>query len=608
MKEKKTNKKRFETLKNVFFALKIINECAPGLLTSRILAVIGFWFFTGFVQEIYFLKTILAIFENRGTFKELLLVTVFFTLAGIFSKFINNYFDYVTSVKSKVFYKNLNAKIFKKAVSVDMCCFDNPEFFNKYKRATEIITDNHFDNFAYCVAVFVGGALTGVFLIGYVVSIDVRLLAILLCVLPIVVLEAIKSKIQVKKDKEMTIHKRAKAYVKRTVYLRDYAKDMRTSGVFAVLHSQFENAVENNRAIIKKYGKKIAVLETLGGFFGQALPVISAYGYATYRYAIKKNLALSDFSVIMTAVSNLKDVVSDLSDAVSTIKRESLYFGNLKGFFEYESLVVGGERQADELRTLEFRNVSFTYPGEEKATLKNLNVCFSKGETTAIVGQNGAGKTTFVKLLLRFYDAQEGVILYNGTDIREYSIDSLRERFACVFQDFKVFALSVAENVLCCEAETQVQHDNVVDSLKKSGAFDFVGRLGEKENTVLTREFDEKGVGLSGGEQQKIATARMFAKNYDIAILDEPSSALDPIAEYKMYESLIRETADKTVIYISHRLSSAVLSDKIYVFVDGTVGEQGTHEQLMQQNGVYAEMFTLQASNYKNDERGVDEI
>ncbi|MBQ8183145.1 MAG: ABC transporter ATP-binding protein [Clostridia bacterium] len=610
MKKEKTKEKKekFETLKNVLFAVKILRECAPWYLTARIASMFGYWFFTGFVQEIWFLKSILQIIEDGGTFKEFVTVVVIFALAGVLGKALHNGFDYIISSKVKIFYKNLNKKIFDKAVNVDMACFENPDFFDKYKRATEIITDDHYDWFGYYFAVLFAGGITGVFIIWYVVSIDPGILLILLFALPVVAVQALKGKIEVKKDKEMTLHKRSKAYVKRIIYLKEYSKDMRTSSIFDVLHTRYANAVEHNREIIKKYGYKIAFLESMTGFFGQALPVAVAYAYATYRYAIKKNLALANFSVIMTAMSNLRDVVNDLGNALSTIKKESLYFGNLREFLSYESAVVGGSKEAEELETLEFKNVTFTYPGSEKETLKNLNLVFNRGETTAIVGQNGAGKTTFVKLLLRFYDPQEGVILYNGVDLREYDLQSLRSRLATVFQDYKVFALSVAENVLCKEIEGESDRSNVLDALKNSGADGIVDSLPQKENTVLTREFDETGVGLSGGEQQKIATARMFAKDFDLAILDEPSSALDPIAEYKMYEKLLEATKDKTVIYISHRLSSAVLSDKIYVFGDGTVQESGAHDELINKNGIYAEMFTLQASNYKNDEGSVNEI
>ena len=606
--KKETKKEKFETLKNVFYAVKIIKECCPWYITVQMLATGGFWFFTAFVQEILFLRVILQVLEQELPFKAFVIAVIMFVAAGILAKAIQTYSNYVLSVKFKQFYKALNERIFEKAVSVDMACFEDPDFFNKYKRATEIITESHYDMFIYYFSSIFVAAFTGVFIVAYVVSIDPKILLILLFMLPVVAAQALKGKVEVKKDKEMTIHKRSKAYVKRIIYLKEYSKDIRTSGIFNVLHKRFSDAVAKNREIIKKYGWKIAFYEVITGFFGQALPVATTYAYATYRYAFKRNLALADFSVIMTAMSNIRDIINDMGQAISVVKNESLYFGNLKEFFEYESKIVSGTEIPDELETLEFRNVTFTYPHAKAPTLKNLNLKFQKGETTAIVGENGAGKTTFVKLLLRFYDPDEGEILYNGRDLREYDIEALRKRFGTVFQDYKVFAVSVAENILCKEIENDGEQQKVYASLKNSGADTFVNRLPQKEKTVITREFDETGIGLSGGEQQKIATARMFAKDFDLAILDEPSSALDPIAEYNMYENLISATKGKTVIYISHRLSSAVLSDKIYVFGDGTVKESGTHNELMELNGKYAEMFTLQASSYREKEGSVATI
>ncbi len=608
MKKEKKKKEKFETLKNVFYAVKIIKDCCPWYFTVQILATGGFWFFTAFVQEILFLRVILQVLENNLPFKAFVVAVLMFVAAGIAARLIQSYSNYVLSVKFKQFYKALNEKIFEKAVSVDISCFEDPDFFDKYKRATEIISESHYDMFIYYFSSIFVASFTGIFIVAYVVSIDPKILLILLFMLPVVAAQALKGKVQVKKDKEMTVHKRSKAYVKRIIYLKEYSKDIRTSGIFNVLHKRFSHAVEKNREIIKKYGWKIAFYEVISGLFGQALPVAIAYAYATFRYAIKRNLALADFSVIMTAMSNIRDIINDLGQAVSVVKNESLYFGNLKEFFEYESTVISGTELPDELETLEFKNVTFTYPNAKEPTLKSLNLKFNKGETTAIVGENGAGKTTFVKLLLRFYDPDEGEILYNGKNLRNYDIDALRQKFGTVFQDYKVFAVSVAENVLCKEVESEDEQQKVAVSLKNSGADTFVSLLPQKEKTVITREFDETGTGLSGGEQQKIATARMFCKNFDLAVLDEPSSALDPIAEYNMYENLISATKGKTVIYISHRLSSAVLSDKIYVFENGTVKESGTHNELMELNGKYAEMFTLQASSYREKERSVATI
>ena len=605
MLKRKTENKNRSSGKNILYAVRTIRQCAPLLTSSFIIVQTAYWFFTGFIQEILFLKLLLGLIENGGSFKKFAFAVVLFACAGLLAKGTDCLTDYFVNTRMKYVYKNLNDRIFKKAVEVDMSCYENPDFYDKYKRATEIITNSHFSEFCYNLANVIAGIITGIFLVAYVVSIDYRLLFILLFAVAVVIAGSIKGKEEVKRDREMTSHTRSKEYVKRTVFLRDFAKDIRTSGIYDVMHNRFKTAVEKNREILKKYGFKMMILEVIGGVFGKALPVVSAYSYAAYRFVWKRNLAISDFSVIVTAVSNLKNVLNSLSDAIANLRREADYFENLREFMEYEPKVIGGSKKADELETLEFKDVHFTYPGAKKPSLNGLSFKINKGETVAIIGKNGAGKTTFVKLLLRFYNPDSGVILYNGTDIREYDINSLRERLATVFQDYKVFALTVNENVLCRETETEADFSAVESALRSAGVYDRIMSLPQKQETVFTREFDEKGTGLSGGEQQKLCAARMFAKEFDLAILDEPSSALDPIAEYKMYESLIEATKDKTVIYISHRLSSAVLSDKVWVFENGKVSECGTHEELMADGKGYCEMFTLQASSYTDGERSV---
>ncbi|MBR2893298.1 MAG: ATP-binding cassette domain-containing protein, partial [Clostridia bacterium] len=211
-----------------------------------------------------------------------------------------------------------------------------------------------------------------------------------------------------------------------------------------------------------------------------------------------------------------------------------------------------------------------------------------------------AGKSTLVKLLLRFYDVTEGEILYNGVNIKEYDLGAYRNIFGAVFQDYKNFAVSVYENVICHEC-SDAEKAKAEDALKRSGIWEKISAFPKGGDTVLTREFDKNGAGLSGGENQKVSAARLFAKDFQLAVLDEPSSALDPIAEYKMYENLIEVTKDKAVLYISHRLSSAVLSDRIIVIGGGEILQQGSHKELMEQQGKYKEMFTLQASSYNRE-------
>lgn len=238
--------------------------------------------------------------------------------------------------------------------------------------------------------------------------------------------------------------------------------------------------------------------------------------------------------------------------------------------------------------------------------MSNVSFKLNKGETLAVVGINGAGKSTLLKLMLRFYDATEGEVLYNGVNVREYDLATYRNAFATVFQDYKNFALSVYENVMCKPC-TDDEKRLAAQALKDSGAWRKISTLSNGGDTVLTKEFDENGAGLSGGENQKVSTARLFARDFEVAVLDEPSSALDPVAESEMYDSLARVTEGKTVIYISHRLSSATLADRIIVLDGGRIIESGTHGELMALGGKYSEMFSLQASNYSSEEAENDE-
>ena len=600
-KETKENKKHFKTIRDVFYAVRIVSTASPMAIPMMTLTQTAYWFFANFIQQILFLRVLLGLIESKCSYKEYMVMVGIFVAAGFIAKALEMFGDYYITLCHRKIYHSLNRRIFKQAGKVDIECYENPEFYDKYTRATEIITSKRYADFCFYIAKFISNVITGVFLLFYIVSVDAKLLLVMLMLVLVLFVLGIRNKLEIKKDKEITANKREKSYVQRVVFLRDYSKDMRTSGIFDVMYHKMKKAVENNYAIIKKYGVKVAILEFIASSFSDSIPIAVTYIYTCYRYVVKRNLSVSDFSVVMTAVNNLKSVINECIYGASEIQKISLYFGYLKEFFDFKPAVSDGELIADEFQSIEFKNVSLKYPSSNEYSLKNVSLKICKDDKVAIVGHNGAGKTTFVKLLLRFYDATEGEILYNGINVTQYDVNSLRKRLATVFQNYKVYALSVDENVLCHEIEKESDELLSKSSLKKSGVYDKIKTLPHKGKTVITREFDDKGTGLSGGEQQKIAAARMFAKEYNLAILDEPSSALDPIAEYKMYESIIKETENKSVIYISHRLSSAVLSNKIFVFGNGTVLESGTHEELMNKDGIYAEMFNMQASNYSEE-------
>ena len=443
-----------------------------------------------------------------------------------------------------------------------------------------------------------GSVVSLVFLVMYLVSIDPWLLVFILCPVVVMWFRVIKNNVELEKEKDMTPYEREKDYVRRTILLKDFAKEIKTTNIFVVLEKRFKSAISKNIAVIKKYGWKIALLECISDYFAEIIPVTGGFVYGCYRLLVAQNLPISQFSVLVSAITTCRNKTNQLARYFAMQQKHCLWVQNLREFLDYEPKIQGGDVIPEDFRSLEFKNVSFRYKEDSDYILKDVSFKIEKGQTIAVVGHNGAGKTTLSKLLMRLYDVTDGEILYNGINIKEYDLSLYREKFACVFQDYRVFAMTVAENVLTKEV-TEENRKTAVNALRMAGVSEKINKLPNKEDSILTKEFDKDGVLLSGGETQKVTISRLFARDFDVAVLDEPSSALDPVAESKMYDALLEGTKGKTVIYISHRLSSATRSDNILVFNKGVLTEQGKHSTLMENDGYYREMFTLQASGYK---------
>ena len=598
MKRKKKEKQKAHILKNTAFMLGCAFKCAPLSVILIYIEYILENFYYSVVINVLFLETALSIVEGNGTFREFVIRMSLI----IIGKLAIDLYGYITfyTVRTKFEIKcesYINSLIFTKAQQVELGCYENPEFFDKYNRATWVVEKGGFKRIIEGSAWTIGSFVSIVALVGYLVSIDPFLLIFILCPIVVFFFRTYKNNIELEKEKDMTPYERQKDYVRRTILLKDFAKEIKTTNIFAVIDKRFRSAIAKNIEVIKKYGWKIAILECVSDYFAEIIPVTGGFLYGCYRLIIAENLPVSEFSVLISAITTCRNKLNHLAHYFAMQQKHCLWVQNLRDFLSYEPKIQGGELIPADFESLEFRNVSFRYKEDGEDILKNLSFEIKRGQTVAIVGHNGAGKTTFSKLLMRLYDVTEGEILYNGVNIKEYDLIKYREKFASVFQDYRVFAMTVAENVLT-EEVTEENMKTAVNALKMAGVYEKIERLPEKENTVLTKEFSQDGVLLSGGETQKVTISRLFAKDFDIAVLDEPSSALDPVAESKMYDALTEGTKGKTVIYISHRLSSATRSDNILVFNGGRIAEQGTHESLMASGGEYCEMFTLQASGY----------
>ncbi len=295
--------------------------------------------------------------------------------------------------------------------------------------------------------------------------------------------------------------------------------------------------------------------------------------------------------------------IGGLFTAVGDCRFNAPYLKTLYDYLDLPNKMYKGslttEKRSDRQYTVEFRDVSFRYPGSEQYALRHLSMTFKVGERLAVVGMNGSGKTTFIKLLCRLYDPTEGEILLNGIDIRKYRYDEYMDIFSVVFQDFKLFALPLGQNV------ATAQHYDVAraaDCLQKAGFSDRLARMPKGLDTCLYKDLDEDGVTISGGEAQKIAIARALYKDAPFIVLDEPTAALDPVAEAEIYAKFNEIAGDKTAIYISHRLSSCKFCDEIAVFDHGEVVQQGTHEELLgEPDGKYYELWNAQAQYYTEE-------
>lgn len=295
-----------------------------------------------------------------------------------------------------------------------------------------------------------------------------------------------------------------------------------------------------------------------------------------------------------TFTNSMESLLRNIQELV---KRTNYAYEYVK-FMRYPSAIHSGTRHVrGGGHTVEFRNVCFTYPHTDVKVLDGVDVTLRQGEHLSVVGLNGAGKTTFIKLLCRLYDPTAGEILLDGINIKEYDIAEYMKLFAPVFQDFMLFAFSIRDNISACG---NISDDELSALLEKVGLANRVNSLGKGADTLLFKPFDENGIEPSGGEQQKLAIARALHKNAPMVVLDEPTAALDPVAEYEIYSQFNELVGGKTAIYISHRLSSCKFCDRIAVFSDGRIAEYGTHDELCgKPGGIYAEMFAAQAQYYK---------
>jgi len=593
-----TKTPRTKVWKNNLWMLRRVWKHTPGYIIAMLVEG-TLWGGASSIGVLY-TKTLLDMIGENGDWKKA--AALILGYAGyLVILYIVNYWYH--RIYQQIVQEQLNARLhdelFRQAVRLDIDRYDDPEFYNDFvwamdqcrKNATDLVENTY----KLLIRVISSATLTGVLL-----SIDITcaLVIFFLCALRILVSFA-QNRMHLRYREEAQPLWRRDGYIRRVFQLPDYAKELRTSRISENLLEDYKESIDCQRKLERRYAGRWTVVNLLfnvlmhGGEVGMFILVL-------YKVMVTGEIGFGGFAVAMNAIWRLSWMVSDLSDRFSQYHKLGLFMEKAVRFMETEPNVKSGPRTAPPFSSLTVRNLDFAYGKGEKSArvLNGVNLEIHRGEKIAIVGYNGAGKTTLTKLIMRLYDPAAGEILYNGVDLREYDLDSLRARVAAVFQDFRIFAGTIAENVVG-GAYTEEMEADVLTALEKSTFSEKLQTLPDGIRTHLTREFRQDGTQLSGGESQKIAIARAFYKNADLIILDEPSSALDPDAEYALNRSIASYAADKTVVFISHRLSTTRHADRIYMFDGGVLAEVGSHEELMARGGKYAYMFNLQAEQYR---------
>ena len=532
---------------------------------------------------------------------------IFFFVHKVLNTVVGRVNTAVTRIAGEKVVRHVRLQIMEKAKELDLASFDRPEFYEKLENANReagirpiTVMSSTFD----AISKFIS-------LVSYIVVLVTA--PGMWWIAPVMIVISIPTAV-------VNFTYRRKTFE----YLRRRSKDRRQMNYYSDI------------MVDKNLVKEIRMYDLADTFRGEFKNVFARYYHGLRKLILRENawqiglsivasvancvffaiiamkvfdgeIQIGDYSLYTGALTSIASTVSSLISVSAQVYEGTLFIDNLIAFMKEEPTVVPSipEPQTVEMgkpHTIEFRNVSFAYPGTNKFVIKNINLTIRPGETAVLVGLNGAGKTTFIKLLTRLYDPTEGQILLDGRDIKEYDTKTLYSIFGIIFQDFGKYAFSIEDNIRFGDIHREADKEAIKRAAADAGAEDFISRLPKEFETPLMRYFEPDGIELSIGQWQKLSIARAFYSRSDILILDEPTASLDPLAEQEIFNQFDALRQDKTTIFVSHRLSSATVASKIIVLEYGELVEEGTHKELMAKKGKYYELFTTQASRYIESE------
>ncbi len=595
-KDKISMKRLLSNIKYILdFSFKTNKKLALSIIVADTI-----WMSADTIVDTYLWMMIVNILTTTADIKSLLYVlgiTILVELVMfVVTMILTNYFE----TKMVGFTGEIQRMLMKKARMVDLKYYDIPEYYDDY-----IIAANQSEEMCRKAILSVSSIVSNV--VAMIISGSLILLIkpvlVIFPVIGFVINIFTRFKIQ-KLEYEYNMEKqrigRKADYSKRVFYQPEYAKEIKLTGIENALLEQYDEAIAEERKMAMKYALKIVPPTLINWIFTFTFFQYFAVNVVlSYMAIVSKKIGIGEFASLKNATNKIQNRLDKMNYALVDFQNVGQYCEKFRKFIETEINIEGcqGEVEIPDDCTLEVKNVSFKYKDDEDYVLKNVSFTVKKGEKIALVGENGAGKTTLIKLIMRLYDVTDGSITFGGVDIRKLSIKEYREKIGAVFQDFQMYGATLGENVVAGKTD-EGMNEKIINALKKADFGKKLDTLPDGINTEMTREFSDEGTMLSGGETQKMAVARIFVKKSDIAILDEPSSALDPIAEYRLNKSMLENADNRAVILISHRLSTTRDADRIILLENGSVVDVGTHEKLLAKGGEYAQMWNTQAEKY----------
>jgi ATP-binding cassette, subfamily B, bacterial len=595
-------RERFSALRNVPSVLRFVWESGRTVvvlgLSCRVIASLLppalFWVSKLIIDNIF---RVLTAHQPAGA-RLWWLVGVEFAIAvtaGVLGRVI----DYLDALLAGRYTHHVSVRVMEHAAGLDLMAYEDPVFYDRLERARVQATDRLF--MIQAIGRLIQQVITTITLsISIMVFSPWLLLLLIVGVIPAFVGETHFAFLGYAKNFRQTPIRRQLDYLRILGGSKEAAKELKLFGLKDFLAGRFKGlstqVYEEDVALARRKVTTGSVLSAIGtaGYY-------TAYVFAVWQTVIGV-FSFGTLTLLANAIREASSTLQQTFSTLSTIADQALFLTDLIAFFEMRPTIESKPNALPAPRPIqrgfEFRNVSFRYPGSSRLVVNGLNFHLRPGERVALIGENGEGKTTIVKLLTRLYDPLEGQVLLDGVDLREYSLEDLYREIGVIFQDFMRYEMTARENIAVGRIELIDNLPLLQQSAQKSMADEVVGKLSSGYEQMLGRRFDG-GVDLSGGEWQKVALARAYLRDAQVLILDEPTSALDARSEYEVFQRFAELTAGKIALFISHRFSTVRMADRIVVLENGRVAEEGDHDALTQLGGRYAEMFELQAASYR---------